>query len=385
MAAAFDAIGYDEDVVQVRINDVEYEAMQYTISTAMFSRSPSSFTASIRTGEGLAEAYAKIKPGMRFEVLIDGIVQQTGRLDAVNGVVNQNGSVLNVTGRDNLAKLHDARAERDYGFAQGTYLDLVERVLGIVGVEGDILSSNDANRAAMTGKQQRVIKSVSRDGKVDSGYKTTPVHIKCGESWWPWLKKINDHAGLCLFAGANGLLIFTAPNVKQGASYEAWFRRGLPRSSKFFTEGNKTNNTTQRPSKVIVRCKGGGHKSGTKDIEGVAIDQEMIDYGIDRTITITDYAGSTTEGATLCAKRKLAEARRLGWSMNYEAVGHVWDAVDTRKKAVWAPDTILKVHDDEHGFFGDLWIESVEMGRTPGTSTKISCMRPEDVSFFGED
>jgi prophage tail gpP-like protein len=384
LARAFEGLGTEYDYVDVLIGGQKFAAITYAISSAFFSRQPSSFTANIRVGEPLRDAYKKITPGMQFEVRIDDVLQMSGRLDAVNGSVSQSGSILNVSGRDILAKLHDATADKDYGFAEGTYLEVVQKVLKIVNIDAPLIFSNDANRAAVSKKKQKVLKTVTTTGKGKTGFDSAAMHIKSGESWYPWLSQILNHSGIILRATARGELSLTAPNPDQQPTYTFTVAPAQDRGRKFVTAASRKNDTTTRASKVIVRCKGGGKQSGSKDVEGVAIDDEMVAYGIERVRTIKDFKGSSVDAAERFAKRKIAEMRRTGFFFNYELVGHSWQSDDRRDSAIFTPDTIAQVNDHEHGYFGALWIESVDMARGPATTTQITCMRPDDVRFFGE-
>lgn len=384
LARAYEGLGLERDFVDVLIGGQRFQAITYAVSTAFFSRQPSTFTANIRVGDPLRVAYEKIVPGMQYEIRIDDVLQMSGRLDAVNGVVDQSGSILNVTGRDILARLHDATADRDYGFAQSTYLEIVERVLKIVGIDAQIVFSNDANRAATSGKKQKVLKSVTTTGKGKTGFDQSAMHIKSGEAWYPWLVQILNHAGLVIRATALGQIALTAPNPDQAPTYSFTVAPAQDRGKKFVTKASKKNDTTTRASKFIVRCRGGGKKSGSKDIEGVAVDDEMVGWGIERVRTIKDFKGGTVDAATRFAKRKLAETRRLGFAYMYEIVGHTWQSDDGRDSAIWTPDTIAYIDDQEHGYAGPMWIESADFSRGPATVTQIMCMRPDDVRFFGE-
>lgn len=385
MARAYEGLGTEHDYVEITIGGERFQAITYAISVAFFSKQPSTFTANIRVGAPLKAAYKKITPGKQFEVRIDDVLQMSGRLDAVNGTVTQSGSILNVSGRDLLAVLHDATAERDYGFAQGTYLEIVKRVLEIVGITAEVIFSNDANRAAVSGKKQKVLKPVKATGKAKTGFDTSPMHIKAGEHWYPWLMQILNHAGLVIRASALGQIMLTVPNPDQQPTYSFTVAPAQDRGRKFIVSASKKNDTTNRASKVIVRCKGGGKQSGSKDIEGVIVDREMVDYGIDRVRTIKDFKGSTVDAAKRFAKRKIAEMRRIGFGFTYEVVGHSWQSDDGRDSAIFTPDTIAHIDDQEHGYTGPLWLESVDFTRGPDTKTQFTCMRPNDVRYFGDE
>jgi prophage tail gpP-like protein len=384
LARAYEGLGTDHDYVEILVGGQRFATVSYAISTAFFSRQPSSFTAEIRAGDPLRLAYEKIKPGMSFEVRIDDVLQMSGRLDAVNGSVTQNGSILNVSGRDILARLHDATADKDYGFAEGTYLEVVQKVLKIVGIDAPLIFSNDANRAAVTKKKQLILKKVAVTGRGKTGFDSAAVHIKSSESWYQWLMQILNHAGIVIRATARGEISLTAPNPDQQPTYSFVVAPAQDRGRKFVISAHRKNDTTARASKVIVRCKGGGKLSGSKDIEGVAIDEEMVAYGIDRPRTLKDFKGTSVDAADRSAKRKLAEMRRAGFFFNYGLVGHTWQSDDGHDSAILTPDTIANVEDLEHGYSGALWIESVDMARGPATTTQITCMRPDDVRFFGE-
>ena len=53
-------------------------------------------------------------------------------------------------------------------------------------------------------------------------------------------------------------------------------------------------------------------------------------------------------------------------------------------RAVWTPNTVVDVQDEEFGLFGPWYLSSVTMRRGPETTTELTLMRPEDCVFLPE-
>jgi prophage tail gpP-like protein len=98
---------------------------------------------------------------------------------------------------------------------------------------------------------------------------------------------------------------------------------------------------------------------------------------------VHDTHAKTEQQAAAMARRKIAEANRNGWQLNYTLAGHTAPSLigggDSR--AVWTPDTMVEVDDDELGIRGLFYIESVTHTRGPHTESTVHLMRPEDLIF----
>jgi prophage tail gpP-like protein len=99
---------------------------------------------------------------------------------------------------------------------------------------------------------------------------------------------------------------------------------------------------------------------------------------------VRDVNVSTDEQAEFFARRKLAESRRTGWQLTYTVAGHSTRAIGGLGRAVWTPDTVVEVEDDEFGLRDLFYIEAVDFRRPP-TTTTLTLMRTGDLVFGSDD
>src|SRR5205085_11168261 len=104
--------------------------------------------------------------------------------------------------------------------------------------------------------------------------------------------------------------------------------------------------------------------------------------GIQRLHVFRDANVTTQDQARFYSRRKIAEARRAGWSLQYTFAGHT-SAARGGGRAVITPDLVATVTDEDFGIDEDLYIESVEYSSPPQRTT-VTMMRLEDL-VFGED
>jgi prophage tail gpP-like protein len=110
----------------------------------------------------------------------------------------------------------------------------------------------------------------------------------------------------------------------------------------------------------------------------------MVAFGITRPLVLRDANVNNADQAVFYARRKIAETRRAGWSLVYTVAGHTIPSLATGARAVWSPDTIVNVIDDEMGLSGPYYIERCVYRRGPQTSTELVLQRPSDL-VFGSD
>jgi hypothetical protein len=157
-----------------------------------------------------------------------------------------------------------------------------------------------------------------------------------------------------------------------------------------------SNKTSSRHKWVRCYGKGKPDKKGQFPIYGDWHDDEMREMGFpdsDRLVIHEEKARNETE-CSYHAKRKLAEERRRNRTLSYVVYGHETEALDSTQAAVWAPDTMVRVDDDELSFAGksnvgireDMYIEKVEFRRDEsGTYSTLHLMRKIDLLYLGED
>lgn len=408
---------------------------QYSVRMAVLQQ-PAKFAVTLGASVEPRVLFEAYPPNTPFELFIGPSVKAfSGRTDAYGSEGPP--STMNITGRDILARLHDARFDADRSYVNISYADLVYEVLKEVGGLEDraIFSSNEANVVIRSGvgvitkpgipgtpakagggpapagsprpssrpdgylseREGRKTAEVEvnadvtptrtrKDPKkveIDPGIPGVPtryiVHAKAGERCLEVIERHLMKAGVMMWSDANGDFVVATPNPYQAPRYAFIRRRGQDRSVCNIVSHSFRNDTTHRVAKLKVfgRKAGGGKGKGL--VSGEAVDQEMIDLGfthaqVDRDANVFDDAQ-----AVKYAMAKLAELNRAAWSLSYTIRGHTTPTADGGR-AVVTPDTTAEVYDDELGIYGTFYVESVEY-RSPPTQTTITLMRPQDLFF----
>lgn len=397
------ALGQDHDVVTLTLNDeVVIRSLQFDVARSITTQ-PCAFGMDIGTGEKARDLMKRYPPGTPFKLAIDGAQQFTGVTDGYTTRQSGEATSFGLRGRDNMSMLIGARAREDKSFSDITYAELVEQVLKLAAPKASwvLYNTNDGNRRATTksalpGGTPTSEVNDTVIGELENGepvYGTTTVtgpsqqsrklRVKAGQEWYGWLKGELDRAGLMLWAEAEGNFVLAAPDVKQPPMARILRKRGSLKNVVTVFDASHRNETTSRFSECIVHMRRGGGAEARAKGFAQYVDQEMIDLGFDRPLVITDTKCKTLAQAEAMARRKVAEARRSSWTLNYEVSGFTTMGIEG-SRIVWAPDTVVEVDDDEFGLYGSFWVESVKMSRNPHSSTSLTLMRLEDV-LYGSD
>jgi prophage tail gpP-like protein len=432
MLPKIDELGAIDDRVSIRLNDEEIRITESYEVKQSFLTQPAAFSARVGNGDLTRELMARFPPGIPYGLYIGGILQHSGALDEFAPEGSSGATELNLRGRDSLAVLHDDHTDAEKSFRTATFLQLTEACIQGAGIVGySIVSSNDANRAAITAgplgvKKPRiregvtVVSAPTADGQPSEATKKSilaavaaqkaqqaanqadavlasineskpptekPLQIKIGQTWYEFLKKELDRAGLFLFAGVDeNTFILTCPETTQPALYRVARQRGAARNAVNILTARHRDSTTKRHARYVVYGRGGGEAAGRTKTRGEFVDEEMIELGFAKRWCKTDEQVKTQAQADFLARRACAEARRESWELVYTVQGHTAPvlASNGRQRAVWAVDTIVEVFDDEYGIYGLHWIEGVTFRRgQDGTYTDLNLMRLEDL-VFGE-
>lgn len=346
---------------------------------------------------------APLAPNTPFELHINNNLRLTGRIDGYRAsAAGNNATEVTVFGRDVLAPLHDAHVHLEKSFTDKTYKKLVEAVLTEVGLDPNLLVTGDdkvlVNRKIQAGvsikqllpvKQiDQILTAISEGAGVEqtAGAAANVLQCKIGERWQHFLRTQLDRAGLILYGGASGSIILTAPNSNQEPIYRIVRRRGQTRDLVNVVHADYLNDTRPCSSFAVVYGRGPGKKKGRPKSIGQSTDGLMLDYGfgIGRGIAIRDTHCQNSAQAAYLAQRKLAEGRRHGFQLVYTLAGHSTPAIKGGR-AIWTPDTVVSVQDDEFGIEEDFWIDAVTFQRGPQTTTTIRLMRKSDIVFGTAD
>ncbi len=376
----------DDDAVVIEFNEYEAVALEsYEVRRSIFTQ-PSTFSIRLGWGGVTKELLAVLPPLLQVRLRINGCLQQTAVIDDIEAEDSVGATEINISGRDVLSFLHDACIESEIALKDESYQSLVEKALNAVLGEGSytLTTSNEAGRKLSSGIGVRQTAPGADPAENTTGPTDKILKANLGERWYDFVKRQLDRAGLFLWASGDGSYVLSEPNITQDPSYRILRRRGQTRSEVNVKRARFRNATSQRFSEAIICGRGPGKKSGRAQVQGAFVDEEMFDIGMRRPLVKRDSNITNKEQAEFYARRKLAEARRVGWNLNYTVAGHTIPSLAGGARAVWTPDTIVEVDDDEYGIKGKYYLESVTYRRNPQTETDLVLVRPNDM-IFGTD
>lgn len=389
-----DSRGGIDDRVRLELAGEEVLIAETYEVNASILEQPSKFSLRLGHGAVIADLLKKYPPLTPFRLSIGGVLQQTGNIDSLRASGTTGATTLQIAGRDSLAPLHDAEIDREESLNNATYTDIVRKALTSVGLSSaKLVASAEADRSVRAGVPVTQFGSpipvdTSTQTGGPAGVVKRPMQTKLGEKWFAFVRRYIDRAGFFLWAAADGKFILSAPNVQTKPVYRIVRRRGQTRNAVNVTDASFTNDTKGRHSVAVIYGRGGGRKHGrSKSLAGTT-DDEMVNYlmnafgvGTHRQLVIRDANVHNVDQGSFLGQRKLAEERRAGWRLEYTMSGHTVPAIGTSERAVWCPDTMVEVDDDEFGLHDVYWIESVDYKREPQTTTTIRMMRTIDLMF----
>ena len=372
-----------------------YICSSYSIEMGIFDQ-PSSFSVTLGTGDLAADLLKRYPNGSPFRINIGGQTQFTGYTDGFDASDNGSATEITFEGRDILAAICDTEIEKEDSFQAATHVELVRLAIARVGLikpfEVDpplVLDSNRVNRIKTTG-QNIVAQQDSSEAQLlqtagSSGdqYKVLRTHL--GETLMNLLRRHLDSAGLFIWAAASGDIVVGVPNSKQPPLYHLVRKRGSSPTSNV-VRARYRDSFRPRFSEVVILGKTTGRKASRVTIGGAYTDDEVVTAGITKLRVLRNLDATSTAHCEHLAKKELAACRRRGFVFEYTLAGHSAPSLLTggKTRAVFAPDTVVQIDDDEFNLHGNFWIEAVTHRRDPKTTTTIKMLSP-DVLIFGDD
>jgi prophage tail gpP-like protein len=406
MTAQFisDVIGVDDLVRLVLGGTTIAIAERWDIRESILSQPPA-WSIQLGWSDVAKQLIQSYPPGTPAQLFIGSALQFTGVTEARGADQPPGGgTTVIIRGRDRLKVLFKSSVRAEISCNVTTYADLVWFALQQVGLvpmgsgKADpniLVRSNAANRSIKAGVPvteilpHRTVQQILDDtglGGPNVGVVNTTPQAKIDETWYRFLRRHLDVAGLFLWAAADGTYVLSTPNADQKPTYRLDRLIGQPNNAGANVVGvSFEDNTEQRHSEAVIYGRGGGRIAGRGKSKGDFVDAEIQGYGFDEPIVFRNRHVNCGAEASYFARRKIGEERRSGWHLEYTVSGHSLPFIDgPSQRAVLVPDTVVLVHDEELGFDGPFYIESVVRKRDPKTTTTIRLMRPEDL-VFGAD
>lgn len=399
-----DALGVD-DRARVLIDGEEVQIAEHYEVKNGFLTVPASFALRLGHDEVVRDISNRFAPNAPFQFFIGDALQMTGFTDGVSVPEDTNGSVVQIEGRDRLALLHDAFIEEEKQYTDVTYFDFVASNLDELQIDYTLFPDAAAMRKVQTGVLAYAA-STNPGAKTkiatEEGTEGSTVRIlrsKIGERRYEFVKKHLDRASLFLRADPAGNFVLSSPAGDQKPLYRILRRRTDEPRNEVSVRLNEFRNSCAPPrySSCVIYARHGGKKYGRVTVSSGENDDEMVNdrtrgpsgkvvgFGIkNRLLVLRDVNVYSKAQASAFALRKLAEGRRACWHLSYVVAGHTAPALVGGGRAVWAPDTVAHVVDEQLGFDEPMWVESVVHRRTPQTETVVNLMRTRDL-IFGSD
>ncbi len=392
-----DAYGQPDDRVRILLDGAELKLCEsYEVHAGILTQ-PAAWSVRVGYGDVLRTLVPLARPGAKCKVYIGPVLQYVGQVDGFTASGETGATELTIEGRDALAPLHDAYVTGEISIKDASFRDLVEGALGRTVGDYTLSYSNDANRKVRTGVgiAPPAPPTNAAEVQVDTSPKAIRVAVqaKLGEREYEFVKRQLDRAGLFLWSGASGgdvpEFVLSAPTAEQPACYRITRRRGARINEVTATSARWQNRTQHRFTEAVVYARGGGKKFSRSKIKDHFVDDEMSAWlaPVSRPLVVRDANVATAAQAEFYARRKIAESIRAGWTLTYTVKGHVAPSLVGGGLAVWTPDTVVEVRDDEFGINGRFYLEAcVYRGGPSGRTTELTLLRPDSLVFAsGED
>jgi hypothetical protein len=410
-------IGGPEDALHIRLGELSYVLTEHYELKCSFFQQPAAFT--LRLGPKLTEdedpngrrerlvidVLSAARPGTEFELFIqrpDGarVIIQSGKVDS-RGSPGAMPLQAEIKGRDYMAQLFDAYVEEETTFTEKTYYDLVRKVLDIVGLKEQslpdgstrfaLLVAPENNKRVNASRRQKAPRNTQVIRQIETGagggtgkvVLQTPT-VKLGTRWYDFLQQVLKLGALWLYATGEGNFVLTRPNIDQEPAFYL-YRRAKARAGVIDEYSNVLDHrfdddTTQRHSEIIVYGRGGGGKAGRNKYKGVVTDKEMVAYGFNKKLTVHDEDVKSNAECEYVARKMMLEERRAGWRLSYVVAGHTMESLaNPSGRAIWGPDMMCQVADDQLSVKAELWLDSVTFNRNPHATTTVELAWPNDL------
>lgn len=390
----YGSIGDKSDAIELSIGENVIRVYEdYDVQMSVLQQ-PSAFT--LRLGwAGVSSALLDaVTPGLPFQLRVADVPVLSGRVDGRRLRSNAGGSYVEVKGRDWMAVLYDAFVEEERSFANKTYFELTRTVLDLVGLDwAELVGTAATQQKAIAGFQttkvvnEEIVKQV-QTGALDPNSATYTSKVvnktlkaKLGERWLDWLNRQYKQKGLFLWCAGEGYFVLSEPEWDQLPAFTLLKSRGMETEYATILDTDWNDDTTQRHSEIKVYGRAGGGATGRAKVTGSYVDEEMVSRGLAKRLVVHDDDVKSAEEAGFVARRMAAEERRAGWNLTYTVSGHTMPSIQGAGTAIWGPNLVARVSDDEVPIEGSLYVESVRYSRKPDTTTTITLMRPEDLIF----
>lgn len=312
--------------------------------------------------------------GKEFKVFVNERLRLTGRVELNDIPIDaSSGAVTRLTIRTKMADAMYASANSSIRVESTSIKDFILQLWEPLGyTEDDFSFDANVSRDLMTGVDSDGTKSpvALEDLKEEQAKVNPPETIFQASS-----RHLERH-GLMIWDAADGKIVVGAPDDEQRPQYQFRMYGDSRRNQNNVLSASRALDWSGVPTKVYVAGTGGKKEWTKAKVRGFVEQQDLIDAGFYRPVTIVNESVKTDALALRQAKREMTNrSKRLDmWTIRVDGLSY-WDG---SKRFQYGVDTVAEVHCTAAGGpNGAYLVHRVQMTRDcrNGDSTELTLLK----------
>lgn len=317
------------------------------------------------------------EPGVLYKVFLNDLLRLSGRVEFQDAPLNASqGSVIRFTVKTLLSDAMFASARQSTKFKDVSILDYLLELYAQLGfTEDDFVFNNPADaRDQMTGI---VTTNQGFPQFVDiTTHKVGDAKVRPPETIYTAADRQLRRHGLMHWDSPDGKIVVSAPNDTQQPLYYLKAIRGPGSTNNNILTINRVRDFSGIPTVLGIFGVGGKRNFSKSRVSAVVVDQDVIDAGFNRPVTILADSIKKQSVAERAAARELAARSKRKDAFTVDIDGLSW--WDGDRNIPFGYDTIADVQSDlAGGLLGSYYVHRVSMRRdaASGDNTQLSVLK----------
>lgn len=315
-------------------------------------------------------------PGTIYKVFVNGLLRLSGRVEFRDVPMDASaGSVVRFTVKTAISDAMFASAKQGTKVKGVSVKQFILDLYSHIGFsESDFIFDPAASRDLMTGVAST---KKGRPQKIDlEKIKIEEAQVHPPETIFQAADRHLRRHGLMHWDAPDGKIVISAPNDSQEPLYYFRCRRGGDASTNNVMGITRTNDFSGIPSILGIFGVGGKRNYSKSRVAGVVFDQDVIDAGFNRHVTIIADGVKTKVIAEKTAKRDMSARSKRKDAFDVDIDGLSWWNGDER--IPFGTDTVADVQSDvAGGLVGAYYCHRVELSRdaSSGDNSKLTLLK----------
>lgn len=313
-----------------------------------------------------------VEPGVEYKVWVNDRLRLSGRVEAQDAPIDAGGgTTIRFLVKTKLADARFASAFPTTRVKDTSIKDFLLALYSPLGyTEADFIFRADVSRDLMTGRSSSADKTVNLDA-----IKLEQAKVAPPETIFDAAERHLARHGLMHWDAPDGRIVVGAPNDTQDPLYRFRLFRGPGSEANNLLAARRVRNYAGVPSSVWVFGVGGGRSFAKARVAASRVDQDVIDRGFFRPVTIIDEAVTTQAKAEARARREMADRSREKEA--WELMTDGWSYWDGTEAIPYGVDTVADVVvGTAGGAVGAYYVHKVKLKRSPeqGDTAELSVL-----------